>query len=411
MFSKAFGGIKTGRIIDLDFRTVRDENDAFLFITLILTDKTQEIINKNMANKMQEYAQMVVKVIGDRKTTLDSVSQMQRLFFELKEALLRKEVTHDVMVGIKRLLHTIKGAGDTYFFGDLGRKINEIELKLNEIADDHEMFQLVKNEGNHLFSSFESYLKQINDLISDKNDERSTCSKLSEKSKSLLMDFIKKGEGENFTKDQILDGLYNQFILSPLHDYLMSYSETVKDLAKSLKKPIPLLKVSGENIGIDYESYAEFFSELIHIFRNIMDHGLEFESERLARKKAVEGKILVHTEMIVSDGIKKLKFAISDDGNGIDTEKIKNKLLQTEKYKDIADRLSNEELMNFIFGHGFSTVEKKNEISGQGVGLDALKGVVEKMEGSIKVDSEFGKGTSFIIILPLTEKSMASLVQ
>ncbi|MDD4975963.1 MAG: ATP-binding protein [Bacteriovorax sp.] len=392
---------KTGKTLDLDFKTVRDADNVLLFIILIVTDRTQEIINQNNTNKMQEYAQMVSKVISDKKTTYDYVHQIQRLLIELREILSKEEVTDDGIVIIKRLLHTTKGAGNTYFFGDLGRRINEIELKLNGMEDKKDMWQLVKSEEVNLVSLFEGYLKQVGELTNEENK----AINLSEKSKDWLIKLIKDGRNQSFSKDQILDELHDQFILSPVHDYISLYNMTVIDLAKRLGKPIPRFEVTGENVRINYESHSDFLSELVHIFTNIMDHGLEFEGDRITRKKPVEGLIKTHTEKIIVDnGVESLKLVISDDGDGINPEKIRNKLLQMEKYKDGIDKFSDEALINFIFGHGFSTAVKKTDISGQGVGLDALKAAVERLEGTIKVESKLHEGTTFTIVFPLKEK-------
>ncbi|MGZ3788558.1 MAG: ATP-binding protein [Bacteriovorax sp.] len=399
---------KTGKTLDLDFKTVRDADNVLLFLTLILTDRTQEIINQNNANKLQEYAQMVGKVISDKKTTYEYIHQIQRLLSELKGALVNEDVHEEGIVTIKRLLHTIKGAGNTYFFGDLGRRINDVELKLNGMEDLKDMFQLVKSEEPNFVSLFEGYLRQVDELAG----EESKGAALSDKDEHFLMDLIKKGGAQSFSKDQILDELYEKFILSPVHDYITPYQVTVRDLAKHLGKPIPHFEVKGDDVRIYHESHADFFAELVHIFRNIMDHGLEFEGERIARKKSIEGSIITRTELISDDnGLKSLKLAISDDGNGIDPQRIKCKLLQREKYKNDVDKFSDEELINFIFDHGFSTAEKKSDISGQGVGLDALKAAVEKLDGTIKVESKLHEGTTFTIVFPLRKVNRSYSVQ
>lgn len=386
------------KTLDLDFKTVRDEENNLLFITLILTDKTQEIINQNNANTMQEYAQMVSKVIVDKKTANDYLAQIKRLLTDLREALEDSQIDDKKVVIIKRLLHTIKGAGNTYYFGDLGRRINEIELKLNGMESHDEMFKLIRSEEKNLNGFFESYAKSISDLTAAEND--SSCS--SEKNKEWVLSLIKDSQSISVTKENVLESLYEKIILSPVHDYITPYHLTVNDLAKRLGKPMPEFIVTGENVRIDQSAYTGFFGELVHLFRNIMDHGLEFEGERITRKKKTEGAIHIQTETLLNaSGDKKLKFVISDDGNGIDPQRIKNKLLQSDKYKNNAEKFTDAELINFIFDHGFSTADKKTDISGQGVGMDALKNAVDKMNGTITVDSKLGNGTTFTILLPL----------
>jgi len=201
-------------------------------------------------------------------------------------------------------------------------------------------------------------------------------------------------------------GAYNSVIslrMLPLSTALDAYPRFVFTIASELGKKVHI-KIEGAESEIDknlIESLSEVF---LHMIRNSIDHGIEKPEERRAAGKNETG--LISVRCIRESG--NMKVTITDDGKGINTEGIRKKIVSTGlASKEAAEALGEEELINFIFQSGFSTAEKITDISGRGVGMDAVKNNIERMKGSIAVQTKAGEGTVFTISVPL---SMAALM-
>ena len=184
----------------------------------------------------------------------------------------------------------------------------------------------------------------------------------------------------------------------PLSTVFDSYPRYVYQLSNELGKKVHLT-IEGKENEIDkniIESLSEVF---LHMIRNSIDHGIETPQERIAAGKNETGNLSI----VCSRESGNMKIVISDDGLGIDHEKIRQKAVREGFVTEAAaDSLSREELTNFIFQSGFSTSGKVSSVSGRGVGMDVVRESIEALKGSILVDSVFGKGTAFTIMVPLS---------
>jgi chemotaxis protein histidine kinase CheA/ActR/RegA family two-component response regulator len=189
----------------------------------------------------------------------------------------------------------------------------------------------------------------------------------------------------------------------PLATILDAYPRYVFELASELGKKIRLV-IEGKENEIDKNIIESLSDVFLHMIRNAVDHGIEAPGERRASGKDETGTLSI----ICSRESGNMKILISDDGRGIDLEKIRQKAVR-EGYvaEAAAGALSEEDLTNFIFQSGFSTTGTISSVSGRGVGMDAVRKNVEELKGSIIVDSTFGEGAVFTIMVPL---SIAALV-
>lgn len=173
------------------------------------------------------------------------------------------------------------------------------------------------------------------------------------------------------------------------------------NLGKKVKCDIP-----QTDIAIDKVILEELGDILMHLIRNALDHGLETPKERKAAGKSEEGTVSIRCVRET----KHIELRISDDGRGLDYDKIREKAIKL--YPERADeiqKMSDKELSQFLFQSGFSTKDKVTELSGRGVGLDVVWANVEKIKGRIKIESEKGKGTTFILHFPLSLSTMQGL--
>ncbi|MCB1018999.1 MAG: response regulator [Acidobacteria bacterium] len=155
--------------------------------------------------------------------------------------------------------------------------------------------------------------------------------------------------------------------------------------------------VVGADVELDKTLLAEMTGPLEHILRNAVDHGLESPAERVKASKPVQGAITLEASL---DGHRAL-LRISDDGKGLNPAKIRTRAIEMGRYSSAqVDDMADEELFELVFQPGFTTAEEVSEISGRGVGLDAVRAAVNKLGGSISITSELGKGATFVIGLP-----------
>lgn len=185
---------------------------------------------------------------------------------------------------------------------------------------------------------------------------------------------------------------------------VVSFSRAVDHLPRALRemcltydKDVNLLLV-GRETKIDESLLDALRDPLIHLVRNAFDHGIEMPEVRKASGKAASGQIEIEARHQGGQTI----ITVADDGKGIDPEMIRRKIvtknLATEEQ---AQEFSIAELYDFLFWPGFSTTEGVSDLSGRGVGLDVVRTNLRTVRGTVKVDSRLGKGTSFIIKLPL----------
>jgi two-component system chemotaxis sensor kinase CheA len=182
----------------------------------------------------------------------------------------------------------------------------------------------------------------------------------------------------------------------PIAQIFSRFPRLVRDLSKNLNKKINLV-IEGEETELDKSVIEELLDPIMHSVRNSVDHGIESAEIRLAAGKPEEGTVILKA---TNEG-NMIVIEIADDGKGIDVEAIKSKavergLLSPNKI------LTDVEAFNLIFEPGFSTAKSITAISGRGVGLDVVRRSIEKLNGTVTVTSEKGKGSKFIIKLPLT---------
>ncbi len=184
----------------------------------------------------------------------------------------------------------------------------------------------------------------------------------------------------------------------PIESVVSKFPRMIRDLSKTLDKKMELY-MSGEETELDRTVVDEIGDPLMHLLRNSADHGLETAEVRLQRGKPEVGSIFLDA---YQDG-NNVVIEVSDDGNGIDVEAVKAKavergIISSEQSENMTDK----EIIDLLFLPSFSTAKKVSDVSGRGVGLDVVKSKIEALSGEIETRTTLGKGSTFIIRLPLT---------
>jgi two-component system, chemotaxis family, sensor kinase CheA len=194
--------------------------------------------------------------------------------------------------------------------------------------------------------------------------------------------------------------------MQPIKKVFGRFPRVVRDLARSLRKEINL-ELMGEETDLDKNLVEALADPLVHLVRNSVDHGIEFPEVREAAGKPRVGLVILSAEQ-EGDHI---LLSISDDGAGMDPIKLRSIAVEKGLFdEDAANRLSDTEAYNLIFAPGFSTKKEISDVSGRGVGMDVVKTKISQLNGTVDIKSELGKGTRFIIKVPLTLAIMPTLM-
>ena len=194
--------------------------------------------------------------------------------------------------------------------------------------------------------------------------------------------------------------------MQPIQNAWAPLPRLVRDLSKSTGKQVRL-EMIGSDTELDRQIIEMIRDPLIHIIRNAVDHGIESPDARELRNKHQQGTITIKA---YQEGGQVL-IDVNDDGNGIDHEKIRNKIIDRRIMSEAeASNLTVVQLHRFLFQSGFSTAEKLTEVSGRGVGLDVVKTNIDKISGQIEMNSTLGAGSQIRIKIPLTLAIVSVLI-
>ncbi len=189
-----------------------------------------------------------------------------------------------------------------------------------------------------------------------------------------------------------------QIRMLPVSFIFQRFPRLVRDISRKLGKEVSLVLV-GEDTEADKNIIESLADPLIHIIRNSLDHGLETPEVRKAQGKAASGTLTISATQEAD----RVLIEITDDGKGINPEVIKRKAYEKGLVDEEAlARLTDLDAIQLIFAAGFSTAETVSDLSGRGVGMDVVRSAVERVNGTIQLESEVGKGTRLRISLPLS---------
>ncbi len=216
---------------------------------------------------------------------------------------------------------------------------------------------------------------------------------------------------DDFTRrsEDLAGRLHHEVIASrmrPIAEGVRGFPRMIREVARDLGKQVRF-EVRGESTGVDRDILDKLDAPLNHLIRNALDHAIELPDER---RKAGKGPVgTIRLEARHSAGM--LQIAVVDDGRGIEIGGLRAKVVERGLATEImAARLTDAELLEFLFLPGFSTKESVTEISGRGVGLDVVQDMVRTVGGLVRISSKFGQGTRFTLQLPITMSVVRALL-
>jgi two-component system sensor histidine kinase and response regulator WspE len=258
------------------------------------------------------------------------------------------------------------------------------------------------------FTRAMSRLKQQHDALLDAIEDPQLRQLASECRAAIAERFE---ESVTFSRqlENISGRLYREVIATRMRAFSVGvhpFPRLVRDVARQLGKQVEL-QINGGSTEVDRDILEKLEAPLTHLIRNAIDHGLEPPRERVDAGKPSEGRI--HLEASHQAGM--LHVIVRDDGRGIDIERVRARVAERGLAgPEIVSRLSESELLEFLFLPGFTTAKSVTEISGRGVGLDAVQTMVQEVGGVVRVATAPGRGTTFTLQLPITRSVVRALL-
>ncbi|MEM6253107.1 MAG: response regulator [Cyanobacteria bacterium P01_D01_bin.156] len=251
--------------------------------------------------------------------------------------------------------------------------------------------------AEHTFDTLE--LDRYSDLHLLSQDQRETLLQLREVTSDVKLNMreIKQASGNLNRTAKSLQINVTRARMRPLSDIVERFPRTVRELSLQYGKTANL-KIAGGATLIDRFVALHLRDPLMHLLRNAFDHGIEATEVRQSQGKPSQGTIEIRAMHRGSQTL----ISISDDGAGINLDKIRARAQQLGLTDEVLDSLSQSELLGMIFEPGFSTADKVTDLSGRGIGMDVVRNNLEKIRSEIKVDTQAGAGTTFTISVPFT---------
>ena len=392
------------RYIELDYRPIRDNNGTITSIIVIATDKSEE---RRLAAKLEEeqaLAEIMMTIIKDRPSFIEFVRESRTILEQLKIMLQANPREVDINA-VFRLMHSLKGGAASFKFTLMKNLAHEFETQLEDLkTEDRHMFirfiPQLKNGVLDISLALENFLDKHNDLIGDLGQNE--CAERSLPVEQLI-DFANNMQEQLGEQSPVYKNFVGTFILQNIDSSFVRFERVVNDVAQKQNKEVQL-QIQPSPIKVRTAPYKALLTSLVHAFRNAVDHGLEEQEERLNQNKNRTGKIDVSFNRIKGQKQDQLKVVIADDGRGIDPDFIAAKAIEKGLLtQNCIDKLSDPGKLQLIMAAGFSSKEEVSDISGRGVGLDAVKHEVEQLGGKVWIESEISKGTKLNMELPLVE--------
>jgi len=413
-------------------------------VMVIVQDITEKkMLELDMGKKEQEYKDNISQIIEvikmDEELFQDYINECKENLANFEPQLIAlKDDKHnkEIIDELFRIMHTIKGNAkifklerisgeahgiesifseirkgqremDDALLNETFKKLDHFNSLFNETLDIYKKITAGKNADLGKIHPLEQEEKEDSEVIKVKVQEISRLTELIKKADRLLLDDISKVEGkkERMEKAKAIEDIFKEteeqlqaMSKISISRLFIRFPRMVRDISMELGKKVRLI-IKEDNFKIDKKIYEKISDPLIHIIRNSIDHGLEIPEERIQFGKPEEGTVELSTTLTDSE----LQLEITDDGQGLDIDKIKakavkNGLIPPEKALNMKD----EEAINLIFLPGFSTNERVTNISGRGVGMDVVKtSIEESLKGSIILESKKNQGLKITLKIPL----------
>ena len=401
------------KILQMNWSPIKNDADMVDKVLLIVQDVTHlrelELAAAHQKEELDLISQIIKISIGKFNDFIDSANKFIVENRELIES--KQSIDPEVIAALFRNMHTIKGNARTYEFKLVTDAAHAAEQHYDHLRKDAEAIwdqSTLLQELDAVAAAIARYVEINEDKLgrkgraSDLLTTRGTFVGSEEIAsiRAMVADLAQRGEG---TDINALQKAVNHLGLIPLQRLISGAVDSLSSLAKELNKPTPAVDIVNGDVAFN-NTFAEALKiSLMHIVRNSLDHGIESPQDRAAAGKAEQGQVRFACERN-GDA---LELHISDDGRGLPLHKLYEKGVANGVFNGV-ERPSPEAVAELIFQSGLSTAAQVTQVSGRGVGMDAVRTFLEKEGGSIRIvlskpGAEFGfTPFKFVLSLPAT---------
>jgi len=388
-----------GKNIHFEYRRI--ESNGQKAVMVIINDITEKVSMEKAAEDDRNRQRLLIKAFTYQAQIKQMLEEFREIFSGGYRSFFRAGGHFsDGLNELFRTVHTYKGDFAQYGFISASDQLHEFEdallavIKRGESAAEHDVASVMAHAnpetmlaadlniiyevlGNHYFDQSEMISFPKTKLMEVENAIRNTDAPLDQ---SFVISLLESLKWKN------------------IKVFLNQYQDYLQYLAGRMMKNAPVYLVEGDDIEIDVEQYGNFIKSLVHIFRNIMDHGLETDEERFICGKAERGVVECRISRLNDN---RFTLCIADDGRGIDLNKITEKARENHlKTAEELNQMTEDEICSLIFIDHLSTKDYTNTLSGRGMGMSAILKASNDLGGKVAIVTEENKGTSFQFELP-----------
>jgi signal transduction histidine kinase len=350
------------------------------------------------------------------------MSETRKLFEEIKydlKSLREKSSGHPLEIANRmfRAVHTIKANAKLFKLTSIQDVAHSVEHYLDELRHGKRSFtpSVISELTQKIMAISEevySYASLRKEILN--TSERSSAFNLKYRVqwiRSLMNQFASILRDPKFEQRHLklvqkeFSRALSSFDKASLREYLRGYNQMLQEVAASMGKEVLEIETDLEYHHFDSSTLARINDILLHCLRNAVDHGIEMPEDRAAAGKPRAGQIRLRTKE--QDGM--INIELSDDGRGLDLERIKNKALEMQIISpEVADRMTEKEIIPLLFHAGVSTASAVTEISGRGLGMDVVRDYVQGLSGNLSLNFVKGQGTTISFWIPAASEDFIS---
>ncbi|MBF0101530.1 MAG: response regulator [Desulfobacterales bacterium] len=392
------------KCIQIQYKIIQDvvshENHKMM---VVLTDISDKRRLENQMEQERKILRMVAKALTEFNDLLRLINKFKTFCgIELFEILEHNKPIDDRVFEIFRKVHTFKGLFSQFEMASIVNRLHDLETAISKLRQESHPDVIGQLKGvltqTNLIESIEN---DISTLISFFGQDAFNYKRVVKVDESKLKEI--EEELRNYLcpeQNTALLSKIQRLRYESVKTMLKKYLDYIDQLAERNEKKICQFDIEGEDVLVDPDFLGDFIDSLIHVFRNCIDHGIETEEERVEYDKDEIGHITCRTDCIEDE----LTIFISDDGRGIDVNKLRERAVQLSIYsKDTVKTIPDNEIIDLIFIEELSSRSSVTEISGRGIGLSAVKHSLQKINGTVSIETAINKGTSFYFRVPLKQ--------
>lgn len=382
------------RNISLEYHPLRNNEGAMEGVVVVASDITSLVEAQKQAEREKEHAKLIIHMIKSKREIHRFIQEAQGLLLQVREEVSKDDGPYNTEE-LFRNLHTLKGGAALFSIKDVAEACHQAEGLLAELNEcwTHPGFIALRGKCFEVDEYFEKFLNQTKEILGSSGipDERQIEVAISK------LNHIARKVGSLPGGGVVAQELLLELAMEPVARFIEPYGDVMTHVAGQIDKMVAPLKITNGNIMVIPEIYSSLFATFVHAFRNAVDHGIELPDLRVDQGKPAEGHVEVTFNLAHNTQGTYLLVQIKDDGGGINPERIREKLIQ--RGVDVAKE-TDQEVIQHIFDSQFSTRDQVTDISGRGVGMDAIKNAAEDLQGRVWVESVLGQGSTLFVEVP-----------